>query len=393
MQNYTPLGSTATTTVKQAIQNHENNINSIRTSNSGTAFPTANLVAGMKCYRTDLKATYTYNGSSWIRDVDENGTVSEANIAPITGATYVPPLARALIDNCRANKLAFLPADQIIVEKTVDGGKTWTDAGVSDSAKASVFSGVQTGVFSIPQIDGKMNTLCGLRITFSAMKYNVPSGTTETEKYKYWTKDYVKSQERYCTLDYFWFWLSASNNAISVKLESATGGNPNNWVTRYDGGLHMTGWSGPDIIKVGSNAFGGGTSQTGNYWNYRFTCMTVPTSGQSKLGTGYETQVQQIFAIRGYGDRTWGISNNLMNIDTIYSVGVDKSTTFPATVSAPTFKENGKNLADIYQGKLTFDTTPTSGSTNPVTSDGIKKAVEAGGLLVTDSDGDIVLKR
>ena len=283
--------------------------------------------------------------------LDGNSTISEGKISAITGATYVPPLARALINNCRANKLAFLPADQIIVEKTVDGGKTWTDAGVSDYAKATVFSGVQISAFSIPQIDGKMNTLCGLRITFSAMKYNVPTGTAETDKYKYWTKDYVKSQERYCTLDYFWFWLSASNNAISVKLESATGGSPNNWVTCYDGGLRMTGWSGPDIIKVGSNTFGGGTTQTGNYWNYRFTCMTVPPSGQTKLGTGYETRVQQIFAIRGYGDRTWGTPNNLMSIDTVYSVSTDQSTTFPATVSAPTFKENGKNLADLYMQK------------------------------------------
>ena len=286
--------------------------------------------------------------------LDGNSTISESKIAAVTGAAYVPPLARALINNCRANKLAFLPADQIIVEKTVDGGKTWTDAGVSDYAKATVFSGVQTSVFSLPQIDGKMNTLCGLRITFSAMKYNVPTGTAETDKYKYWTKDYVKSQERYCTLDYFWFWLSASNNAISVKLESATGGNPNNWVTRYDGGLRMTGWSGPDIIKVGSNTFGGGTTQTGNYWNYRFTCMTVPPSGQTKLCTGYETQVQQIFAIRGYGDRTWGAPNNLMNIDTIYYVSADKSTTFPATVSAPAFRENGKALADLYMGKTSL---------------------------------------
>ena len=29
------------------------------------------------------------------------------------------------------------------------------------------------------------------------------------------------------------------------------------------------------------------------------------------------------------------------------------------------------------QEKLTFDTTPTKGSTNPVTSDGIKKAIDA----------------
>ena len=72
------------------------------------------------------------------------GSVPESSISAITGLNNgVPPLARTLIDNFRANKLAFLPADQIIVEKTIDGGKTWTDAGVSDTTKAYVFSGVQ----------------------------------------------------------------------------------------------------------------------------------------------------------------------------------------------------------------------------------------------------------
>ena len=145
------------------------------------------------------------------------GSVPESSISAITGLNDdVPPLARSLIDNCRANKLAFLPADQIIVEKTIDGGKTWTDAGVSDANKAYVFSGVQQGYIALPQISGKMNTLCGVRVTFTAMKYDVPSGTAETDKYKYWNKNYVKSTERYCTLDYFWIWVSGVNKAISV---------------------------------------------------------------------------------------------------------------------------------------------------------------------------------
>lgn len=82
--------------------------------------------------------------------------------------------------------------------------------------------------------------------------------------------------------------------------------------------------------------------------------MTVPLSGKTELSTGYETQSQRILAIRGYGTDTWISSNNLMDTDNIYSVGVDKSTTFPATVSAPVFKENGKNLADLYMGKTSI---------------------------------------
>lgn len=283
------------------------------------------------------------------------GSVPESSISAITGLNdEVPPLARALIDRCRANKLAFLPADQIIVEKTIDGGKTWTDAGVSDATKAYTFSGVQYGGIALPQISGKMNTLCGVRVTFTAMKYAVPSGTAETDKYKYWNKNYVKSTERYCQLDYFWLWVSSSNNAISVKLEAATGAHPDDWRIRYDGGLRMTGWSGPNIIKQLSWVFGGQLSQTTQPWNYRFTFMTVPPRGKTELSTGFETQSQMIYAIRGYGAEVWTAANNLMDTDNIYSVGVNKSTTFPATVSAPVFKENGKNLADLYIQKASL---------------------------------------
>lgn len=282
------------------------------------------------------------------------GSVPESSISATTGLNDVPPLARALIDHCRANKLAFLPADQIIVEKTIDGGKTWTDAGVSDATKAYTFSGVQYGDIALPQISGKMNTLCGVRVTFTAMKYDVPSGTAETDKYKYWNKNYVKSTERYCNLDYFWLWVSSSNNAISVKLEAAYGDYPDEWSICYDGGLRMTGWSGPNIIKQPTNIFGGGTTQTNKPWNYRFTFMTAPPNGETKLSTGFETQSQTIYAIKGYGTKSWTEPNNLMATDNIYSVDVDKSTTFPATVSAPVFKENGKNLADLYMQKASL---------------------------------------
>lgn len=281
-----------------------------------------------------------------------SGSVPESGISAITGLNEeVPPLARALIDHCRANKLAFLPADQIIVEKTIDGGKTWTDAGVSDATKAYTFSGVQYGGIALPQISGKMNTLCGVRVTFTAMKYDVPSGTAETDKYKYWNKNYVKSTERYCNLDYFWLWVNSVDNAISVKLEAASGAYPDKWSIHYDSGLRMTGWSGPNIIKQSDYIFGGNTSQTAQPWNYRFTFMTAPRNGKTKLSTEYETRQQGIYAIRGYGTKIWTSPNNLMDTDNIYSVDVDKSTTFPATVSAPVFKENGKNLADLYMQK------------------------------------------
>lgn len=83
MQDYTPLGSTATTTVKDCMLNHEKNINALRSNYSGTTFPTSNLVEGMKCYRTDLGKTYTYNGKAW------TDAVSTSSLT-VSGETSVP---------------------------------------------------------------------------------------------------------------------------------------------------------------------------------------------------------------------------------------------------------------------------------------------------------------
>lgn len=47
------------------------------------------------------------------------------------------------------------------------------------------------------------------------------------------------------------------------------------------------------------------------------------------------------------------------------------------TASSDAAKAYIKNLLRKKQDKLTFDTTPIAGSKNPVTSDGIKKAIDA----------------
>lgn len=102
----------------------------------------------------------------------------------------------AKVNTLRANRLAFLPADQIIIEKTTDGGVTWVDAGIPDYIKTGLFSETRPNVI-IPLLNGVKSLKCGIRITFTAMKYNVPDGTAETEKYNYWNSTYIKSAERH----------------------------------------------------------------------------------------------------------------------------------------------------------------------------------------------------
>ena len=63
--------------------------------------------------------------------------------------------------------------------------------------------------------------------------------------------------------------------------------------------------------------------------------------------------------------------------------------------------DDGNVIKNTYQKKLTFDTTPTAGSTNPVTSEGIKTALDvlqsnidtadAKGIVINEIDGENVI--
>ena len=279
---------------------------------------------------------------------------------------------QSLINDARANRLAFLPADQIIIEKTTDGGVTWVDAGISDAVKAGLFSEKRSPIY-IPQIDGQINILCGLRITITGMKYNVPDNTPETEKYNYWNSNYVNSTERYCQLKNIYFWVSTATNTLSVKVERATGASSTNWVSCFSKDNYgMNGWSGNDFISFDQNYFGGNKSQTDRYWNYRITLMSRGPQGSETLNNTSITDVQSVLEIRGYGDGWWIKSNEYMASDHMYTWDYNKNVTFPAKI-------NGYTLAAASEKGV--DTTITAGSTstNLPTSAAVAAFVEGKG--------------
>lgn len=355
-----------------AITAHQNAFSNVKVGSTTVAADqagdTLELVAGSNVTltpdATNDKVTIAATGA--ITGVSVNGTsVATSGVANITSIptnilteprfqSSATTTTRTLYHTVRANRLAFLPPDQVIVEQSIDAGTTWTDAGWSDYAKKTLFSGLNSGGGSIPLKEGVKSTSCMLRITFSAMKYNVPEGTVETEKYNYWSSTYVKSQERYCTLHNMYFWLSSNSDRIWAKLERATGANPNSWTTAFDtssnaGRVGLTGWSGMDFITFNSSTFGGGTTQTGNYWNYRLTfrtCTNVTTSDatlfdDSKLSTSSTTSAQSISGICGYGDYCWGSPNSLMSRDHLYTWDADKNAVFPADVKGSSLTSTG----------------------------------------------------
>ena len=273
---------------------------------------------------------------------------------------------QTLVSTSRADRLMFLPADQIIIEKTTDGGTTWTDAGISDTTKTALFSEIRPSGVAIPLLNSVKNVNCGLRITITAMKYNVPSGTAETAKYNYWNSSYISAAERYSNLKELYLWVNTNSDGLSLKVEAAKGNASTTWVNIYDSGSNfaLTGWAGCDYIRFPQQQlFGGSTSQTGQYWNYRFTFFTRNQSGGTTLSTNssYTGTAQSILEIRGYGDSVWRTPNNFMANDHIYTWDQDQNTTFPSDVRAGSFK--GQNTVEYIKGTQTTSTNAWTGVT------------------------------
>ncbi len=275
------------------------------------------------------------------------------------------PTIQTLINDNRANRLAFLPADQIIIEKTTDGGNTWVDAQISDDVKTGLFSQTRPGIY-IPLLNGEKNILCGLRITITGMKYNVPEGTPETSKYEYWNSTYVNRQERYNQIKEMYFYVSSNSDSIKVKVERATGGNSNNWITIFENNNYgMTGWSGNDYISFPQGVFGGGTNQVNNYWNYRITLFTAGPNGSSTLSGTNKTSTQSISEIRAYGDTWWGLGSNLAAKDHLYSWDYLQNAIFPAKVISTSFEGplhgNADSATNVAWSGITNKPTTLSG--------------------------------
>ena len=311
-------------------------VNSIYTADSSE-----NAQEGIHFYRdsTHVDSIYAKNGILYFtpnRQLGTNGIPQEVYSIPQFQRGTTDISIRPLISRARANRLAFLPPNQVIIEKTTDGGITWTDAGYTDAQKIGLFA--TSGSIVIPLLNNAKSELCGLRVTITGMRYDVPNGTSEVNKYSYWNSEHILSQERYFNVREWWFWLSSNNDTIQCEIQAATGANSTNWRNIFNSEFHMTGWSGSDWIRAGSGAtFGGGTTQTGNYWNWRLIFWSRKADNKD---TFQSATAQSINIIQCYGDSVWGTPNSLMSNDHLYSYDNSQNATFPAKVTATSFSGN-----------------------------------------------------
>lgn len=144
MQNYKEINGNDY--VKDSRTTINETMRSIQSMNSGTAFPTTNLFEGMKCYRTDLKKTYT------LTDVENNTWVEDAHAELADEATHAAsatklqtPRAINLSGAVTADAASFDgTADATINVKTLDASKLKGTASVSTTGNAATATKLAT---------------------------------------------------------------------------------------------------------------------------------------------------------------------------------------------------------------------------------------------------------
>ena len=122
------------TTINETMQ-------SIQSMNSGTAFPTNNLFEGMKCYRTDLKKTYTLRDAengTWVEDAhaslsDEATHAAAADTATKVNATVPSDKVGELVKAKMGDNDAF----RIAVGGSANNG--WVELATADDGAESIY--------------------------------------------------------------------------------------------------------------------------------------------------------------------------------------------------------------------------------------------------------------
>jgi hypothetical protein len=237
------------------------------------------------------------------------------------GAT---PTQRALLNVTRANRAAFMPAEDILVELSTDGGQSWTIQSLTDAQKRGLFSQNREFTLNFPTPRSTNNKI---RITIDPKTTNI-------------------SGARYAQVNQLYWWCGANGDRMSVVVERSTVGAPNTFSIAYNGSDLFSGWTGMAMVNFSTGSFGGGNTQTSNFQKYRFTFSTALVPGQSNLRY---TGAQSVTDIRLYGDNAWTTPNPMMNIDSLFSWDSLQNAHFPANVSSGgqvLVKTNDSRLSD-----------------------------------------------
>ena len=230
-----------------------------------------------------------------------------------------------LINNIRANRVAWLTADHFAVEYSRDGGTTWQNSRHIDDIMNWTSSPNGTNIY-IGDADAEhiATSAYMTRITLTT----APSPAS-SNNYTF-----------YCKIVKMCFYVATMGSTgcklnVYLRTQANVESNTDTWVHVAED-CTLTGWSGWNIINFPSGIMTYGNNKSAQYGQIR---MVFSADGYSGNGTtNYGLSLQRL---RVYAPDCWGVGNSLANYDSPFAIYADKHAVFPSTVTATKLIKSG----------------------------------------------------
>lgn len=242
------------------------------------------------------------------------------------------PIDAAMIPDLGANRLAFFPKSNVVLEYSTNSGGSWTTVD-NDTIKAGLFS--TGGAFHIGNsgtsgID-KTEHMCRITITTTSACYSV------LNKFAIYVST-NGSTGSYCTIE----------GRTKANQDSGT----NTWIT-FANKVPVSGWSGWNIINTSGIVTHGNTTAQYSQLRFTFGVTSHPSTSQYQ-----GLSVSRIMAFGGVG---WTTPSNMAKNGSIYSYDANQNVGFPANVTAGKFIGNLQGNADTAtKVATTYESSSTS---------------------------------
>lgn len=219
------------------------------------------------------------------------------------------PVDAALSYAHSANRLQFMSPDAIKIERSTDGGQTWTEAvsGITDSKKIYMVSHAGTdGFIDATESGVTFSMACQLRITLDATTAGIYCGAQ----------------------DLLINFSTHGNKYVRVKFEKAKKNTPDDFQTAWT--YYIEGWSGWNSYPM-QEVFGGYPNQN-NTSRFRFTFFL-----ENEETTATSLLPFQVYNIFLFSANSWIACSNMANHGYLYDWDVNQNAIFPARITATKF--------------------------------------------------------
>lgn len=259
----------------------------------------------------NLSMSTTVVGNLHNHGVNQIKTQDESGYNWTAGS--IDMITRQSIGSARSNKSFNLPAEQIVIEYSQDGGQTWVEYPCTDEEKRGLFTETRQKVFYL----GGSNDINAKTLDWQ-LRVTVLSNYTKDNKTYY---------DRYVTVDGIYMWASTSGNTFYYTLEKALNGTPDVWTEVFTD-QQLSGWSGNNIRYMQTASWG--STAASNAYGFRMTFY------MKELSSGYTSSTVSDIRLLGVGYYSGG--NEVVKNDRLFKIDTDLNAEFPSNVKADLFE-------------------------------------------------------